>query len=365
MCPMNRKFDRQIRDLLQKSNIEVPENFHKRIENTLNMIKERKGENEMIKKNAPKKIAERTFLKVASLLVIGALTIGIINPAIGKNIPVIKSVFEYLSNIGVEKADYQKYAVGIGASQTSKSIEVTLNEAAFDGSRLVVGYTIKGENISQKIKKDQIFIDSTAEATINDEKLSAGSNTVSGILTEDSTFVAVAKYELVRGYLDKIPSSIDVKINIREITFYEGTNRHPIKGNWNFNFTIPASKTKVDLKILESKIVINDKLGEIKFNKIILSPFSTSIEIEAPQDPVVGWYEYTDEYQYMQPSLWTVTDDKGNILKWEAEYNLFDINGKVEKDKAYPRLIKFSPVSPDTAYINIKSSKFEVKLPVK
>ncbi|AEM79828.1 hypothetical protein Thewi_2501 [Thermoanaerobacter wiegelii Rt8.B1] len=365
MYPMNRKFDRQIRDLLQKSNIEVPENFHKRIENTLNMIKERKGDNKVPKNTTSKKITLGALLKVASLLIVTILTIGIIDPAIGKNIPIIDSVFEYLSNRGIEKTEYQKYTVGIGASQISKGVEVTLNEAAFDGSRLVVGYIIKANHLPKKIEKDKIFVDSSAETAINNENLSAGSNTVSGILTNDNTFIASAKYELVRGYLDKIPSSIDVKINIREITFYEGTNRHTIKGNWNFNFTIPASKTKVDLKILEPKIVINDKLGKIKFNKIILSPFSTSIEIEAPQDPVVGWYEYTDEYQYMQPSLWTVTDDKGNILKWEAEYNLFDINGKVEKDKAYPRLIKFSPVSSDTAYINIKSSKFEVKLPVK
>lgn len=358
---MEQKFDKQIRDFVKKSNIQVPEEFHKRVEDTLNMIK---GENEMYKKSISKKITQ-TFLKVASLLVIGVLAVGIMNPAVGKNIPIIGSVFEYLSNRGVENTDYQKYATGIGTTQSSNGIDVTVNEVAFDGSRLVVGYIVKAKNIPQKAEKDRIFINDIVETTMNDKKLTAGNGTIFGIFTEKNTFIGVGKYELVPESFGKIPSSLDVKINIDEIGFYKGSKIYPIKGKWRFSFTASSSNAKADLKVVEPKISFKDALGEIKFNKIILSPFSTNIEIEAPTDPVTGWYEYTDDYQYMQPSNWTVTDDKGNVLKWESEYVLSPIEGKVEKDKMYPRAIKFSPAALDTKYINIKSSKFEVKLPIK
>ncbi|MGF7400981.1 DUF4179 domain-containing protein [Thermoanaerobacterium thermosaccharolyticum] len=361
---MEQKFDKQIRNIVKKSNIQVPEKFHKRVENTLNMIK---VEDKMNKNSISKKITQRTFLKVASLLVVGVLTVGVINSAVGENIPIIRSVFEYLSNRGVENTNYQKYAAGIGTTQSYNGVDATINEVAFDGSRLVVGYIVKAKNIPKNVEKDRIFMNDIVETTINGKKLTAGNGTINGIYTQKNTFVGIGKYELVPESFGNTPSSIDVKINIDKIGFYEGSKIYPTKGKWFFSFTVSASNAKADLKVVKPKIFIRDKLGEIKFNNVILSPFSTTIEIEAPPDPVIGWYEYTDDYRYMQPSNWTVTDDKGNVLKWESEYVLPDEKGeiKIEKGKIYPRAVKFSPASLDTKYINIKSSKFEIKVPIK
>ncbi|MBE0447186.1 MAG: DUF4179 domain-containing protein [Actinobacteria bacterium] len=368
--------DEQIRKLLNKINekgdVEVSPQFHKRVQDTLNSLPQRRSNR--------KRLAKVSAL-VASFLMISAIAIGSLNPTFATDIPVIGSVFKHLNNI--QNSIYDDYAVGVGESQTSKGITVTVNDVAFDGKRVIVGYIIKFEKpfTFKDIPdgwEDKIFAWDELKLTIGRNRLKAYANTIYGQYTDSNTFMGVGKYDLIAPNpedrtedvtIPQQPIDAILKISMISDNRKSGLDSE-IKGKWNFKFQLTKDNAIADVKVVEPKISVKTEFGEIKFNKVRISPFSTDIEYEAPQDPILGGYEYNDDRSYLSPGIWVVTDDTGKELKWEAEYGL-GLKAPKNKEDIIPRVVKFTFANPGSKYINIssklksdKSPRFEVKIPL-
>ncbi|MGL5086136.1 MAG: DUF4179 domain-containing protein, partial [Clostridium sp.] len=318
-------------------NIEVPENIDDTIDLAIDKIR-----------NSNKKKRKIAGTIAAGLAL--SLTIGLSNPVIAENIPILKDVFKLVENNHLKKIDepnsyysnilnndYSKYSNYIGESQESNGVKITIQETVYDGENLYMSYKVESEKAfgykttSEPINFDIDPVEGTAiinkdtEYEIKDinsmllqhnntvdyskEKIAShdeNKDVLEGIIVDDNTFIGVARYGLPRLEDGSKPKNFKASININEVSLpykvltynnenIEGNQKYKMQGNWNFDIDI-----KLDESIIEV-IEVNEVKDGFKLESITKTPFNINAKIiplkEENQKNIPGYGDKVSQLQ--------------------------------------------------------------------
>ncbi|APF25562.1 hypothetical protein NPD7_3082 [Clostridium sporogenes] len=292
-----------------------------------------------IKKNLNDKIkGENRSNKLKYISIAAAITlvfsIGVVttSPTFAKNIPVLNSIIQKLNNKYGNKGDYAKYSEIINKSVSNNGITITINEVIADDSKLIIGYTLKGD---KKIKDLEVF-GLGGFLKINGKTFSSGGISV-GQYIDDYTYIGS---EEIHTSIPK-DKKFNVDVNITEVS--------DTKGKWDFAFS--ASKEEI---FRESTVFKpNQKLdlpdSNATIDKVVFSPIDTSIFITGngknkniKAGPNGGMFDYR---------YWVAYDDNGVELipkglgggKFDFNKNIFSSEMQYVKTKSIPKYLTIIP----------------------
>ncbi len=95
--------------------------------------------------------SRKRFYQVAAAvaLIIGISTTSmIVSPALANfvaQIPIIGSVFDYFAVDNDEFESYGRFSESVGLSQSSKGIDITIEQAVYDGTNVTISFILKSE----------------------------------------------------------------------------------------------------------------------------------------------------------------------------------------------------------------------------
>lgn len=260
----------------------------------------------------------------AAAIIIGTTAFGIAFPTQAKEIPVIGDIFSYLSEYAHGNyAEYKDFSKSLDMVKEDKGIKITLNDAIYDGTTVMVTYTLESE-------KDLGGDDIDARNYLDIKGYVGGMTGSSGVYKASEN----AYIGFIRMSIDKVYDELNVRLKFDEITNYK--NDFNIKGNWAFRFNI--KKTDTDI-LMANKGVTKDEVT-VNVDKITFTPMSTIIHYSQhiPEEALEGYFgAYT--------MLVEVKDDLGNVYSGEdngggGTQNLMKFSSTYEKiDKNATKLI--------------------------
>ena len=227
-------------------------------------IEKAKVKKELMNKiQTPKQNKWKKWVTAVSV-VLGLMTsalFGLSFSANAEEIPILGNIFKYFNNNGLYE-DYKENANFINEEVESNGIKVTVDDAVYDGEKLIVMYTIE----TDKFLGDTLHINSIPlienEGTGNNEIFRIADNEYLGkatTLTEE----------------EHTKINVDWRFNS---ILSDLTSGERIEGDWKFNFQLNKANIAVQ-KINQSK----EKDGvSIIIESLTITP--TSFEIDYNQD---------------------------------------------------------------------------------
>lgn len=267
----------------EKANSEIlslPADLDMKIKETINSLPE--------KSRSTNRIVKR-ITAACIMFIIGTFSIGATFPAFAFNVPVVNSVFQYMSEKNLVYTDYVQYSSDLNMSQTSEGVTIMINSIVYDGIDLSIGYTVVSDtDFSSKISPHLL----SGEMKVNGKTVGFGGGG-SGTFKDTHTFIGMDEIHMSNDYLPKeLKSSIlggDVNIPDEFIMSLK-INRlsDDIKGNWNFKFKVSTEKTKDKIKVVKPNITLSPFNKELTVNEVIFTPINTVLRIsgkDASQTP--------------------------------------------------------------------------------
>jgi hypothetical protein len=292
---MDMNNDLLIDDILkEKANgeaLRLPEDLNIKIKQTINDLPKRKKS---------RKIAKRTAV-AAAVTIVAFTGLSAAFPAYARNIPVVNSVFQFLSDKNIIDKEYVKYSSDLNLSKTSNGTTVTINSIAYDGIDLSIAYTVESE---KELKFSPHMLDK--EFKINGKVTSFGSGGT-GKLINKNTYVGVDTFHASNDYLPKeqrktilggdvvIPDNFTMDLNIKK--FSDGT-----KGQWNFKYRVSLGEIKGKVKSVKTAIDLSKLVANLKINEVIFTPMNTVLRTES------------DNGEVGESARYIIFDDKGRSL---------------------------------------------------
>lgn len=287
----------------------------------------------------------KTFKKVvtaAAIMLISITGLSIVFPAYARNLPVVESVFQFLSDKNMIDKDYVNYKSDLNLSKTSNGVTVTINSIVYDGIELSIGYTVESK---EEFKTEPHILEK--DFKINGKKTSFASGGTGNFINKN-TYVGVDSFEVSKDYLPKeimknivggdvnIPDNFIMDLNIREFL-------KDIKGEWGFKFKVSLDKIKGKVKEAKTSIDLSEIAPELKVNEVIFTPINTVLRTtqnNTNSDEMVTYF---------------VFDDKGRNLQWKGASG----HGSGESSKLYQQYT-FKNIYKDTksvTFIPLTSTK--------
>ena len=245
----------------------------------------------------------KNFVTAAAITLIIITCFTVAFPTYARNIPIVKSVLELLSEKNIVDKDYIEYSSDLNLSDVSNGVKVTINSIVYDGAYLSIAYTVESENeinVTPHIMEKDL--------KINGEVVSFSSGS-SGRLLNKNTYLGLDTFSVSYDYLPEeirkdilggdveIPENFTMDLNIKE--FYNG-----ILGDWNFKFKV--SKDKIGLNV--SKVNLSEDLSEIRdgleITEVIFTPINTILRSREDNNELAG-----------DIGNFIVVDDKGRNLR--------------------------------------------------
>ncbi|WP_026674995.1 DUF4179 domain-containing protein [Alkalihalobacterium bogoriense] len=250
----------------------------------------------------PKKRKKKQMLMVytASSIVIG---IGVIlgasqvSPSVSQGmqkLPIIGSVFEFVSDKGLNKAQEQELTNKVDKQIVSGDTTLTFTDVFHDGTRLSVGYVMEGVSSEQDVRNT--FYDETFTLKIDGQKIyNLNYMRISVTKMDDNQFIGVLELTN-RNFPDSFELTLD---------FYNIDSK---KGEWSLSF--PVIKTK---DIFHYQVNAEQEVGDydVRINEVTLTPATTELKYTVFQE-VKG-----ETVEGLIPSL-LLFDDKGRQYKHGA-----------------------------------------------
>lgn len=305
--------DLLIDDILKErangENIALPEELNVLIKDTIAKLPKR----EKVKNNFVKKAAVAALISVVT-----AASLSVVFPAYARSVPVVSSVFQFLSDRNLIDRDYIAYSSDLNLSRTSNGATVTINSIAYDGIDLSIAYTVES---TSEMKADPHIMDK--EFRINGRQTSFGSGGT-GQLVSKNTYVGVDSFSVANEYLPKeikrhtlggditIPDSFIMELKIKEFS-------NNLKGNWDFKFKVSKDNIKEKVKDIKTSIDLSSLRSGLKVNEVIFTPLNTALRT------VQNNSTSDDMVRYL------VIDDKGRVLSPKSGTG----NGSGELNKLY------------------------------
>lgn len=257
-----------------------------------------------LKKNLNKKIkGERSLKKfkygvtVAGLGIVFLVGVGATNPSLAENIPVLNSIIQKLNDNYDNASEYSKYSQIVGTSITDNGVTLTINEVLADEERLIISYTIKGD---QKLN-DTTFASITDNLRINGKRTNTSGGSL-GESVDDYTYVGSDEISLdlfSSKSSEKSKNDLAIKLKIRDIL--------GVKGKWDTSFSISKEEISKNTTVLRPNKELDFPDSIVNINKVTLSPLGTYISLG-------GKYKENrdaDSNNIFGFDYWVAFDDKG------------------------------------------------------
>lgn len=271
-------FDDILKEKANNEKLVLPEKLDLKIKDTLNNLPERsKRKGKFIKK---------VGIAAAIVLACGVgISVGF--PAFARNLPVVSSVFQYLSEKNIIDKDYVRYSDDLNMSKSYNGITVTINSIVYDGIDLSIGYTVESEN---EIKETPVIIGPNIK--INGKTVGFGGK-ATGEFKDKKTYIGVRTVDMAKDYLPKevtkhivggnvkIPEEFIMDFNIRELS-------QNMKGKWDFKFKVSSGKIKSNVKSINPNIDLSSVRPGLKVNEVIITPINTVLRTEAKNSDNAG-----------------------------------------------------------------------------
>ncbi|NRD78563.1 DUF4179 domain-containing protein [Bacillus sp. BRMEA1] len=306
---------KDIYELLNHINIDADE-FEEIEVSELEKAKVKASLKNSIKQKGKLKSWKRNVAVASVLVGLSATTFGLTFPTYAKNIPVIENIFRYFDNEtndnsiqgnvskDTEKGlyyHYKQFSKEINLTQESNGIKISLNDAVFDGKTVTLTYSIES-------KQDLGEHAGISMPNIEGIHALGGTGRITKIDTDKYVgIITVSNLE------DKTLDIANIKWNIDELQ--NPDNHTEIKGNWNFNFSLNAIKSTMQLSDRSSK----QNGVKVKIDKLSVTPMSFIVYY----DQIVS-HEVRNTWDGVDVEL-EIKDDLGNIYSGQE-------NGGTGKD---------------------------------
>ncbi|KGI38483.1 DUF4179 domain-containing protein [Clostridium tetani] len=281
-------------------NVEVSSIFHDKLEDSLANLSNEQNNNTTNKKSKNKKLIIAASIAIA--LGVGTLSL----PVLAENIPIInsflqgKSIFEFQkreTNFGTDNPNLKEYTTKVNQSLTFNGITITVNEVAWDGNKLFVGYIIKGEK--------KLLLNSLGEPDV----LSGYTNSINGKISGSGGYDFQKIDDKTYLLKEDINLSNDGKIPDKFRFYAKFTEVSGVKGNWEFDFIVSQKDFKDQCKTIK----INKK-HKIDNNKLVikrlsLTPVSSLLEMSSINATNDNNHISFNNYEFL------ITNENGQLLK--------------------------------------------------
>jgi hypothetical protein len=273
-------FDDILKEKAQNEKFILPESLNLKIKSTLNNLPERKKKSKTLMKGS---IA-------AAIMLLCGIGITTTNPALARNLPVVSSVFQFLSENNIIDKDYVRYSSDLNMSKTSNGTTVTINSIVYDGIDLNIGYTIQSEN---EIVETPVIMSETS-MKINGKTIGFGGGDT-GKFKDKKTYVGIASIDMAMDYLPKehlnfivggnvtIPDNFLMDFNIKKIKNIKMLS-NDITGNWDFKFKVSNEKIKTNVKSIKPNIDLSSLRSGLKVNELLITPINTALRTSETED---------------------------------------------------------------------------------
>ncbi len=309
-----------IKEKASSEKIALPKELENKISETIANLPERR--------QVKGKKVKRTITAAAiTLVTITGLSIAF--PAYARNLPVVDSVFQFLSDKNMIDKDYVNYSSDLNLSKTYNGITVTINSIVYDGIDLSIGYTVENKN---GFKCEPHILDK--EFKINGKKTSFSSGGAGNIINK-ATYIGVDTFGVSRDDLPKevrkhivggevkIPDDFIMDLNIREFL-------GEIKGKWDFKFKVSKDKIKGKVNNVKKSIDLSKVNKDLMVNEVIFTPINTVLRTTR-MNTVLKTISDKTAADADGMTKYFVFDDKGRNLEEKHVHG----SGSGESDKFY------------------------------
>lgn len=281
-------------------------------------VKNRLKSSIKIKKNWKKRA-----IAVAALVVISTTTFGVVFPAYASNIPIVGDIFRALDNGRTGLYDnYKENANELNVTKKSKGINITINDAIFDGRTITLTYTIE----SNKDLGEEFYLDNNF--VIQEAKRSGSTSGAKFVRVHGNTYVGQENITIF-DFVDNPKESINLEMKISGITMFGERNKDVnINGNWDFNISLDA--------IGGNKEIVNQSVEKYGItatvDEVDITPMSIFITYsqKVSEEALNKWDNIDLEIE--------VKDDLGNVYIGRGNGGTGDINNNTTWSSTFGKL---------------------------
>lgn len=259
---------------------------------------------------------KKQIAAVVATVIIGTTALGLAFPTQAREIPVIGNVFAYLSEYtNGNYAEYKDFSKSLDMVREHKGIKITLNDAIYDGTTIMLTYTLETE----EDLGDEIIVDDW----LHTKEHISGMTGSSGVhKVRDNTYIGFIRLSFSEAY-----DELNVKYKIDRLLNYN--NDFDIKGNWSFKFNV--EKTDTDI-LIANKSVTQEGVC-INVEKITFTPMSTIIHYsqQIPEEVLEGYFGASTVLVEVKDDLGNIYSGQGNggsgtktLMNWTSTYGKID-----------------------------------------
>ncbi|MGM9967787.1 DUF4179 domain-containing protein [uncultured Rummeliibacillus sp.] len=268
----------------------------------------------VLSKSKVKKSIKLRYLATAVILGISVITVSFMSlPALANQIPFIQSVLTYFEDDSVPNINtYTELATDMKQVQSSNGIDVSVEKAVYDGTNIILTYTIQTEaELGDNPRVDGML----------DIPKANSSGSISNIRKiNDTTYAGIEK---VTPHF-KGKSLDEIQVSWQPTLFENMETNKKFEGNWQFEFTLSelvANTIKLNQSIQEDGITLSMKsLKQTELTAVLQYEFNVDHSI-------------LKEWPFVIIEMVEVKDNLGNTYEIDSNGGVSMENGTSNKRK--------------------------------
>lgn len=268
----------------------------------------------VLSKSKVKKSIKLRHLATAVLLGISVITVSFMSlPALANQIPFIQSVLTYFEDDSLPNINtYTELATDMKQVQSSNGIDVSVKNAVYDGTNIILTYTIQTEA--------ELGDNPRVDGMLDIQKTNSIGSISNIRKINNTTYAGIEK--VTPHFKGKSPEEIQV---FWQPTLFENmeTNKK-FEGNWQFEFTLNQLSTntlKLNQSIQENGITLDMKsLKQTELTAVLQYEFKVDQSI-------------LKEWPFVIIEMVDVKDNLGNTYKIDSNGGISKENGTSNKRK--------------------------------
>lgn len=260
-----------LKERAKNENIKLPKDLDIKIDKTLLELPDRS------KSKRGKGFKRFVTAAVITLTIITCFSVAF--PTYARNIPIVKSVLEFLGEKNIIYKDYIEYSSDLNLSDTSNGVKVTINSIVYDGIYLSIAYTYESEdeikgypphmmNKEFKINGSLVNLSSSGQGRFLNENTYMGVDTFS--VSDDYLPEEVRKNTL--GGEIEIPDNFTMDLNIKAFS-------NSVYGDWKFKLMVSKDKIEENTNKVDLSVDLSEVREGLKVNEVIFTPINTILRL--------------------------------------------------------------------------------------
>ena len=243
-------------------------------------------------KKKKKRVKRWRQIAVAFLFIgLSGTILGYTFPAQAGSIPIVKNIFQFIDgDRSFLYENYKEFSTAIDLSEVSKGVEITINDALYDGETIFITYSLK----SKKKIGEQLRIHDTSSSLKDADGMAWGSEIKR---VDDYNYVGLLT---VGNFGTNVGDTAYLVWNIDKILMEKSNTI--INGHWRFAFSVEATSKYTQIVNKSSSL---DGIN-VTIRQITHTPMSTIVYVRQQLDQHI--LDYWDNIDLD----FTMTDDMGN-----------------------------------------------------